>query len=53
MVPKIHPYHRDLRRYGFLSSMKSFLFMVYPHVEGNGLLSPEAWHVNRGNADVI
>ena len=33
MVPKTHPYHRDLRRYGFLPSMKTFLFMVYPHVE--------------------
>jgi len=53
MVPKTHPYHRDLRRYGFLPSMKTFLFMVYPNVEEKGLLSPEAWYANWGDTDVI
>jgi hypothetical protein len=53
MVPKTHPYHRDLRRCGFLPSMKTFLFMVYPNVEEKGLLSPGAWYVNWGDTDVI
>lgn len=53
MVPKTHPYHRDLRRYGFLPSMKTFLFMVYRHVEERRLFSPEAWYVNWGDTDVI
>jgi hypothetical protein len=53
MVPKAHPYHRDLRRWGFLPSMKTFHFMVYPAVDEKGLLDPEAWYVNWGDTDVI
>ena len=53
MVPKTHPYYGNLRRWGFLPSLKTFLFMVYPLVEGKGLLNPEAWYVNWGDTDVI
>ncbi|HXX33448.1 MAG TPA: GNAT family N-acetyltransferase [Thermodesulfobacteriota bacterium] len=53
MLPKTHPYHRDLRRWGFLPSMKTFQFMVYPTVEEKRLLNPKAWYVNWGDTDVI
>jgi hypothetical protein len=53
MVPKTHPYYRDLRHWGFLPSLKTFQFMVYPIVEEKGLLNPEAWYVNWGDTDVI
>jgi GNAT superfamily N-acetyltransferase len=53
MVPKIHPYYRDLRRWGFLPSLKTFQFMVYPIVEEGNLLNPGAWYVNWGDTDVI
>jgi len=53
MVPKTHGYYRDLRRWGFLPSTKTFQFMVYPTVEEKGLLNPEAWYVNWGDTDVI
>lgn len=53
MVPKTHPYYRDLRDWGFLPSLKTFQFMVYPTVEKKELLNPEAWYVNWGDTDVI
>jgi len=53
MLPKTHPCYRDLGRYGFLPSMKTFLLMVYPHVEEKGLLGPEAWYVKWGDRDAI
>jgi hypothetical protein len=53
MVPKRHPYYKNLRREGFLPSPKTFLFMVYSHCEEGALLDPEAWYVNWGDTDVI
>ena len=53
MVPKAHPYHRNLRSWGFLPSLKTFLFMVYPFAEERGLLNPQGWYVNWGDTDVI
>ena len=53
MVPKFHPYHKLLRRCGFLPSFKEFLFMIYSHEEGRGLFDPKAWYVNWGDTDVI
>jgi hypothetical protein len=52
IVPRHHRYYRILRRKGFLSTFKAFLFMIYPHVEGIPLL-PEGWYVNWGDSDVI
>ena len=53
MVPKGHTYYRILRGMGFLPSMKSFQFMIYPIGHAEGLLSPERWYVNWGDTDVI
>lgn len=53
MVPKSHPYYRDLKRMGFLPSLKTFLFMIYPQGEEKRLLSADGWYVNWGDADVI
>jgi len=53
MVPKFHSYYKLLRRCGFLSSFKAFLFMIYSHEEGKGLFDPRAWYVNWGDTDVI
>jgi len=53
MVPQGHPYHRILRRKGFLPSPKTFQFMVYPHSNRDLFLSPEKWYVNWGDTDVI
>jgi GNAT superfamily N-acetyltransferase len=53
MVPKTHPYYQSLIRRGFLPSLKVFQFMVYPTIEGKGLLNSEKWYVNWGDTDVI
>jgi GNAT superfamily N-acetyltransferase len=53
MVPKSHPYCRDLKRMGFLPSLKTFLFMVYPQREEKRLLRSDGWYVNWGDADVV
>lgn len=53
MVPKTHPYHRDLRRWGFLPSMKTFQFMVYDQGNLAALQDPKGWYVNWGDTDVI
>ena len=53
MVPLDHLYYKILRRMGFLPSLKTFLFMVYPHSGKEILLSPEKWYVNWGDTDVI
>lgn len=53
MVPKVHPYYKILRGIGFLPSLKTFLFMIYPHSGREIFLSPEEWYVNWGDTDVI
>lgn len=53
MVPKAHPYHRDLRRWGFLPSMKTFQFMIYDQGSLAALHDPKGWYVNWGDTDVI
>ena len=53
MVPKSHVYYRNLKRMGFLPSLKTFLFMVYSHSENKALVDPKEWYVNWGDADVI
>lgn len=53
MVPVTHPYHRLLRRHGFLLSPKTFLFMIYPHEDDKKLLDPNGWYVTWGDTDVI
>jgi GNAT superfamily N-acetyltransferase len=53
MLPRAHGYYRDLRRWGFLPSMKTFQFMIYPTVEEKEFLNPEAWYVNWGDTDTI
>jgi hypothetical protein len=52
IVPRHHRYYRILRRKGFFSTFKAFLFMIYPHVEEIPLL-PAGWYVNWGDSDVI
>ncbi len=53
MLPRAHGYYRDLRRWGFLPSMKTFQFMIYPTIEEKEFLNPESWYVNWGDTDVI
>ncbi len=53
MVPKVHPYFKILRGSGFLPSFKTFLFMVYSHVEEKNLFNPKQWYVTWGDTDVI
>jgi len=53
MVPSGHLYYKILRGMGFLPSLKTFLFMVYPHSDKEIFLSPEKWYVNWGDSDVI
>jgi GNAT superfamily N-acetyltransferase len=53
MVSQGHSYYKRLRKMGFLPSLKTFLFMIYPHAEREGILSPEKWYVNWGDTDVI
>jgi len=53
MVPKVHPYYKILRESGFLPSFKTFLFMIYSHVEEKNLFDPKGWYVNWGDTDVI
>jgi GNAT superfamily N-acetyltransferase len=53
MVPESHPYCRSLKRSGFLSSLKAFQFMIFPHGREEILLNPNAWYVNWGDTDVI
>jgi GNAT superfamily N-acetyltransferase len=53
MVPQDHLYGKVLRRKGFLPSLKTFLFMIYPHPDKGIFLSPEKWYVNWGDTDVI
>ena len=53
MVPQDHLYYKNLRRRGFLPSLKTFLFMVYSHSDKKIFLSPEKWYVNWGDTDVI
>lgn len=53
MVPKRHHYYKILKRRGFLPSFKSFLFMVYSHVDHPFIPLSEKWYVNWGDTDVI
>lgn len=53
MVPRHHSYYRNLKRWGFLPSLKTFLFMIYPHFADKALLDPKGWYVTWGDADVI
>jgi hypothetical protein len=53
MVPRRHLYYRNLRRKGFLPSLKKFLFMVYPLTEDKALLSEGKWYATWGDTDVI
>ncbi len=53
IVPKAHPYHRDLKRWGFLPSMKAFQFMIYAHGTPAVLRDPKGWYLNWGDTDVI
>ena len=53
MVPSGHLYYKILRGMGFLPSLKTFLFMVYPHSDKEIFLSPEKWYVNWGDSDVM
>ncbi len=53
MVPEPHPYCRSLKRSGFLSSLKAFHFMIFPHGKEDRLLNPKSWYVNWGDTDVI
>jgi len=53
MVPECHPYYRILKKNGFLPSLKSFRFMVFPHGKEDLLLNPNSWYVNWGDTDVI
>jgi len=53
MVPSGHLYYKILRGMGFLPSLKTFLFMIYPHSDREIFLSPEKWYVNWGDSDVI
>ncbi len=53
MIPESHPYHKMLKKLGFLPSFKTFLFMVYRLDKESVPLSPEAWYVNWGDTDVI
>jgi len=53
MVPNVHLYYKILRGMGFLPSLKTFLFMIYPHSDREIFLSPENWYVNWGDTDVI
>jgi hypothetical protein len=53
MVPKDHPYYKILKKKGFLPSLKTFQFMVYPHSDREIFLSQEKWYVNWGDTDVI
>ena len=53
MVPQGHDYYHILRKMGFFSSLKTFLFMIYPHFSRDMFLSPEKWYVNWGDTDVI
>lgn len=53
MIPRRHPYYRQLRAFGFLPSLKTFLFMVYRLAGEKIPLGLEAWYVNWGDTDVI
>lgn len=53
MGPQDHLYCKLLRKRGFLPSPKTFLFMIYPHIDKGIFLSPEKWYVNWGDTDVI
>jgi GNAT superfamily N-acetyltransferase len=53
MVPGSHPSCEQLKSLGFLQSLKSFLFMIYPHARENELLQPGKWYVTWGDTDVI
>jgi GNAT superfamily N-acetyltransferase len=53
MIPRKHPYYRQLRALGFIPSPKTFLFMVYRHEKEKVPLAPESWYVNWGDTDVI
>ena len=53
MLPRSHPYYKQLRALGFLPSPKRFLFMVYRLDREKVPLASEAWYVNWGDTDVI
>jgi GNAT superfamily N-acetyltransferase len=53
MVPQGHLYYKALKGMGFLSSPKTFQFMVYSHSDREIFLSPEKWYVTWGDTDVI
>jgi len=48
MVPRLHDYHRALKKMGFLPSFKTFRFIVYSHSGEEMFFSPENWYVNWG-----
>ena len=52
MVPQAHSYYRLLRKRGFLPSLKTFQFLVYPHSKDDALLL-QGWYVTWGDTDVI
>jgi hypothetical protein len=53
MVPKEHAYYGRLRERGFLPSFKTFSFLIYSHTDKPSLFSPENWHFNWGDTDVL
>jgi GNAT superfamily N-acetyltransferase len=53
MVPRGHFYYKILRGNGFLPSLKTFIFMIYPHSERGIFLSQGKWYMNWGDTDVI
>lgn len=53
MIPQGHPYEGLLKRRGFLPSLKTFSFLIYPHINHPSLFSPEKWHFNWGDTDVL
>jgi GNAT superfamily N-acetyltransferase len=53
MVPSSHLYYTILKGMGFLPSLKTFLFMIYPLSGREIFLSPGKWYVNWGDTDVI
>lgn len=53
MVPETHPYYRRLRGWGFLRSLKTFSFMIFPQEREESFLRSDAWYVTWGDTDVL
>jgi len=53
IVPQVHFSYRLLRKMGFLPSLKTFLFLIYPHSNDDVLFSPGKWYANWGDTDVM